>query len=159
MAAINADKDVMEFFKSTATLEQTTTFIKRMQQLFERKEYCYFAVDKLENKELIGFIGLSEPNYVAPFTPCVDIGWRLKKSQWNQGFATEGALQCLDYGFNQLKLERIFATAPLVNRKSQHIMVKIGMTRKYDFQHPLLLDNQRLKNCVLFEKTQVNLEI
>lgn len=84
MAIINADKDVMEFFPSTQTREVTNDFIDRMQKQFAENGFCYFAVDLLETKELIGFIGLSKQEYDAGFeTPFVDIGWRLSKTTWN----------------------------------------------------------------------------
>src|SRR5947207_3093976 len=100
MAEINADKKVMEFFANTQSKKQTIEFVERMQNQFSKKGFCYFAVDKFENNEFIGFIGLSEQTFEADFTPCIDIGWRLKRSEWNKGYATEGAKQCLDFAFN-----------------------------------------------------------
>ena len=46
--------------------------------IFDVHEYCYFAADLLETGEFIGFIGLMNQDFCAFFTPCVDIGWRLK---------------------------------------------------------------------------------
>ena len=115
MSEINSDKDVMEFFPNTLSHSETQAFIKRMRSLFDEKGFCYFAVDTLVNKKLIGFIGLCEQDYGADITPCVDIGWRLKKSEWNKGYATEGAYACLDFAFYSLGLKNIYAVAPLVN--------------------------------------------
>ncbi len=95
MAAINADEEVMRFFPSTQTKAKTEEFIKRMQAQFEKHGFCYFAVEILESKALIGFIGLSEQTYKADFTPCVDIGWRLGRTHWGKGYATEGAKRVL----------------------------------------------------------------
>ena len=110
-----------------------------------------FAVDKLENGEFIGFIGLSEQTYEADFTPCIDIGWRIKRSEWNKGFATEGAKRCLDYALNDLKIKEIYSVAPKINTKSEHIMKKIGLKKQYEFEHPSLINNERLKICVLYK--------
>ena len=151
MHEINSDEKVMEFFPSIPTKEQTTEFIDRMQNQFVNKKFCYFAVDKLENNEFIGFIGLSEQTYEADFTPCVDIGWRIKSGEWNKGFASEGAKQCLDYAMNELKLENVYSVAPKINTKSEHIMTKIGLKKQYEFEHSLLLNNERLKTCVLYK--------
>jgi RimJ/RimL family protein N-acetyltransferase len=60
MAEINADARVMAYFPNIKTMDETREFILRMQQQFSKKGFCYFAVDKLENGEFIGFIGLSE---------------------------------------------------------------------------------------------------
>jgi RimJ/RimL family protein N-acetyltransferase len=151
MQEINSDEKVMEFFPGIPTKEQTADFVERMKKQFEDKGFCYFAVDKLENNEFIGFIGLSEQTYNAEFTPCIDIGWRIKSSEWNKGFASEGAKKCLEYALNELGLENIYSIAPKINMKSEHIMKKIGLKKQYEFEHPLLTNNTRLKTCVLYK--------
>ena len=151
MHEINSDEKVMEFFPCIPTKEQTTEFIERMKKQFEDKGFCYFAVDKLEDNDFIGFIGLSEQTYDADFTPCIDIGWRIKSSEWNKGFATEGAKRCLSYASDNLKLEKIYSIAPKINIRSEHIMSKIGLKKQYEFEHPLLANDERLKYCVLYK--------
>jgi len=151
MHEINSDEKAMEFFPCIPTKEQTTEFIERMKKQFEDKGFCYFAVDKLEDNDFIGFIGLSEQTYDADFTPCIDIGWRIKSSEWNKGFATEGAKRCLSYALDNLKLEKIYSIAPKINIRSEHIMSKIGLKKQYEFEHPLLANDERLKYCVLYK--------
>lgn len=153
MADINNNPNVMEFFPSVQTAVQTQRFVKRMQLQFEEKNYCYFAVDFLEHDTFIGFIGLSDKDFESDFTPSVDIGWRLSETHWYKGYATEGALACLKYGFNQLKLKEIIATTPSINLKSEEVMKKIGMTKIKNFDHPLLLDDERLRDCLLYSIT------
>ena len=152
LAALNADPEVMAFFPGTQSKEQSLAFIQRMQQQFTARGFCYFAVDRLDHGEFIGFIGLSEQTYAAPFTPCVDVGWRLHQKAWNQGFATEGAQACLAYAFHTLALPKIVAVVPQVNLKSERVMQKIGMTKAGKFQHPSLKDDERLATCLWYEK-------
>ncbi|RMZ59890.1 N-acetyltransferase [Chryseobacterium nematophagum] len=154
MHDLNSDKKVMEFFPSIPTKEQTSEFVKRMKNEFENKGFCYFAVDKLENNEFIGFIGLLEQTYKADFTPCVDIGWRIKSSEWNKGFATEGAKKCLEYALNELKIKEVCSVTPKINVKSEYIMTKIGLKKQYEFEHPSLTHDERLKTCVLYKSEQ-----
>jgi RimJ/RimL family protein N-acetyltransferase len=151
MHEINSDVKVMEFFPSIPSKEQTTEFIERMQNQFQDKGFCYFAVDKLEDNEFIGFIRLSEQTYKADFTPCIDIGWRIKSSEWNKGFASEGAKKCLEYALNDLKVKKIYSIAPKINTKSEHIMTKIGLKKQYEFEHSLLTNFEKLKTCVLYK--------
>ena len=151
MAAINLNPEVMEFFPKTQTREQTAVFIERMQAMLQRTGFCYFAVDTLPDGKFIGFIGLAEQTFEADFTPCIDIGWRLDTSAWYKGYATEGAKACLEYAFNELKLKRILSMAPVINKKSIHVMEKIGIKRMSYFEnHPYLLNDERLKKCVLY---------
>lgn len=147
MHEINTDIEVMEFFPTIPSREQTLAFIERMKKQFAEKSFCYFAVDKLVDETFIGFIGLSEQNYDLPF---IDIGWRLKRSAWHHGFATEGARRCLSYACTVLKLDRVYAVAPKVNVRSEHIMKKIGLKKQREFEHPLLLHDERLKTCVQY---------
>ena len=153
MAAISADAEVMKYFPAEATFEQTSTFIKRMQDEFDERGYCYFAVDELSTNTFIGFIGLSWKTFEADFTPCIDIGWRLSPDVWNKGYATEGAIRCLDYAFNTLKLDRVYSMAPKINATSERVMHKAGMMKVGEFEHPLLLEHPELKYCVLYVKS------
>ena len=121
-----------------------------MQKQYLRKGFCYFAVEELKSNLFIGFIGLSEQNFEASFTPMIDIGWRLSKQYWGKGYATEGAKSCLEYAFNNLKLTTISATCPIVNKNSEHVMQKIGMVKKGFFNHPLLKNFHNLEQCVLY---------
>jgi len=148
---INSDDAVMEFFPFKPSRGDTKNFIGRMQKMQEEKGFCYFAVEIIENSEFIGFIGLCEQSYLQELNPFVDIGWRLAKNSWNQGFATEGALACLEYGFTTVGLEKIYSVAPKINKKSELIMKKIGMYYVRNFEHPKLLDYPNLKTCVFYE--------
>ncbi len=151
MTAISGNDEVMKYFPAVATPKQTAEFIERMQAMSTANGFCYFAVDELLNNQLIGFIGLSHQNYDVEFAPFIDIGWRLDKKFWGKGLATEGAKRCLAYAFNDLGLTNIKSTAPLINTNSIKIMEKIGMTKQLEFQHPKLLGNKRLENCVCYE--------
>ncbi len=157
MTAISADPKVMEHFPATATEIQTIEFVERMQKMFNNKGYCYFAVDRFDTGEFIGFIGLCYQTYEAPFTPCVDIGWRLATEHWGLGFATEGARSCLEYGFNVLKIEAIKSIAVIQNIKSIRVMQKIGMEKELHFKHPALIGTH-LEDCVCYGKLRSNLE-
>jgi RimJ/RimL family protein N-acetyltransferase len=154
MAAINADPVVMEFFPAIQSHEQTEKFVARMQQQLTDKGFCYFAVDKLESSEFIGFIGLSWQTYEAGFTPCIDIGWRLSRKEWNNGYATEGARKCISYALHELEIEKIYAIAPKINLRSERVMKKAGMGKIGEFIHPLLLADERLKDCIVYGITR-----
>lgn len=147
---INSDQEVMAFFPSIKTENETFEFIKRMQSQYMEKGYCYFATVYKETDQVIGFIGLSYQTYESDFNPSVDIGWRLSKKFWGKGLATEGALACLAYGFNKIKLNEILSVAPASNVASINVMKKIGMSYEYDFKHPKLSQYPSIENCSLY---------
>jgi len=152
--AMNRDQKVMEFFPKLMTEEDTQSFISRMQNHFNTYGFCYFAVEKLENKEFIGMIGLLHQSFISKYTPSVDIGWRLKRSAWGQGFASEGAKACLHAGLNTFDLKKIYSFAPLINDASIKVMQKIGMRYVGEFEHPKLSDYQLLKECTAYIETK-----
>jgi len=149
-AKINADPDVMEHFPNTLNLEETSQFIDRLQKHYLKNNYNYFATEIIETGELIGFIGLSYQDYKSDFTPATDIGWRLKKSAWGKGYATEGAARCLEFAFNNIKLEKIIAICTDKNSASEHVMKKIGMKKIGEFNHPKLKDFPDYKRCFCY---------
>lgn len=148
---INADPEVMEHFPKLLTHRETEAFIERLQEHFQKHGYTYYATDVLETGELIGFIGLAYQDYKTSFNPATDIGWRLKKSVWGNGYATEGAKRCLKFAFEELGLSRIIATCTLDNFKSEHVMKKIGMYKQGVFKHPKLSDYAEFEKCIWYE--------
>jgi RimJ/RimL family protein N-acetyltransferase len=150
MAEINTNPQAMAFFPSIQSYDQTQDFVERMDAQYAVNGYCYFAVDDVDGLGFIGFIGLSDQRYEADFTPCVDIGWRLHPAAWGQGFATEGALRCLAFAFEDIQMDQVVSVAPIVNARSINVMQKIGMKKVKDFIHPLLIYNERLRDCVLY---------
>lgn len=151
LQTINSNEEVMRFFPSTQTEQHTADFITRMQEQYAKTQFCYFAVEIITTKELIGFIGLSEQTYEADFNPSIDIGWRLDPKFWGRGYASEGASQCLTYAFDVLQLDQIVSVAPTVNLPSIGVMQKIGMKFVKEFKHPLLPDFPQIESCVLYE--------
>lgn len=150
MAAISGDTEVMEFFPSIQDRTYTQSFIERMQAEFAQRGYCYFAVEVLDTAEFIGFIGLHLQEFESDFTPCTDIGWRLKKEVWNRGYATEGAKRVLQYGFEILGLEKIYSITPVLNKKSERIMQKAGLHKEKEFEFEALRAAPELVPCVLY---------
>ena len=150
MSRINVDEQVMQYFPAVQTPEQTHAFIHRMQAQFARIGCCYFAVDLLATGQFIGFIGLGEQTWLPDLGPFIDIGWRLAPDAWGQGYATEGAVRCIEYAFRTLGLPEIYAICPAVNKPSEHVMIKAGMSFVRFFDHPVLMDNDRLRKCVLY---------
>jgi len=150
-AQLNADKQVMQHFPKTLTRKETRACIVRFQKHHDDFGFNYYATELKETGEFIGFIGLAYQNFESDFTPNIDVGWRLKKSAWGKGFATEGAKKCLEVGFKQLKINKIIATCTLQNISSEKVMQKIGMQKVGTFIHPKLKDTPEIQTCLLYE--------
>jgi 3-dehydroquinate dehydratase / shikimate dehydrogenase len=101
-AAMNADPRVMEFFPTPKTYEESLKEYKSILAHFEKHGYGWWAVSVKHGSPFIGFIGLRYIDFPAAFTPAVEVAWRLEFDHWGKGYATEGALAALKYGFEQL---------------------------------------------------------
>ena len=150
--AMGQDPLVMEYFPGLLTPEESSAMIDRIKVIFKENGFCFYACELKSTKEFIGFIGLSAPRFKAHFTPCVEIGWRISSQHWGKGYATEGALKCLEIGFNEFNLDEIVSIAVKNNYKSHNVMGKIGMQRDLsgDFLHPNLTPSHSLAPHVLY---------
>lgn len=155
-AALNADPKVREFFPGLMSREECERSIKLMSDHITRYGWGFWAVSLIETDEFIGFIGLEDVYFQAHFTPAVEIGWRLAFDYWGKGYATEGALASLMYGFETLNLDQIVSFTAVQNMHSRRIMEKIGMHHdpKDDFDHPKLAEGHPLRRHVLYRMSQ-----
>jgi len=143
-AALNADPDVMEHFPFTLTNVQSDEMVDRMTSVLDDTGRGLWATEVKATATFIGFIGLSQPRFETDFTPCIEIGWRLAKHAWGNGYAPEGARAVLAFGFEHVELpnDEIVSFTTVANTKSRRVMEKIGLVHdpSRDFDHPLLPD-------------------
>ena len=62
----------------------------------------------------------------------IEIGYGLIRKYWHQGFATEAAIACKSYGFNELKFNRLISLIRPENKPSIHVATRNGMTLEKD---------------------------
>ncbi len=98
-AALNADPMVMEYFPDRLTRAESDDLIARIEAGFATHGYGLWAVEVRATGEFVGFTGLAVPSFAAHFTPAVEVGWRLARSAWGNGYATEAALAAIVFGF------------------------------------------------------------
>ena len=152
LAAINSDPDVMEHFPELLDEAETTRFIEDLEAHFEQHGFGLWALQHRLTGEVIGFAGLSVPTFEAHFTPAVEVGWRLAKHHWGNGYVTEAARAALAYGFETADLEEIVSMAVTANIRSTKVMERLGMTSdpEDDFDHPRLAEDSPLRRHVLY---------
>ena len=61
-------------------------------------------------------------------TTNVDLGYRLRRSAWNKGYATEGSRALISMGFTDLGVERVYGHTMTVNAASRRVLEKCGLT-------------------------------
>ena len=147
---MNSDESVMEFMLKALTTEESLDFYHRINNEFETSGFGYFAVERKDNHEFIGYVGLHTFTIDVDFAPGVEIAWRLVTDAWGKGYATEAAKAVLEYARTVLKLKEVYAFTSLPNKRSERVMQKIGMQRVKEFNHPLVDPNHPLYRHVLY---------
>lgn len=151
-ADLNADPEVMAHFPSLLTRAESDALAERIAAGLSEWGWGLWAVEVADTGEFAGFIGINRTLFEAPFTPAVEIGWRLARAHWGQGLATEGARAALDHGFGSLGLDEIVSFTVPGNRRSQRVMEKLGMHRDPadDFEHPSIAAGDPLRRHLLY---------
>ncbi|MDR9468903.1 GNAT family N-acetyltransferase [Marinospirillum sp.] len=151
-AAMNADPKVMKYFPRTFGREESDRIAQLCEELIRQLGWGFWALELKETGEFIGFTGLHAPTDPLPFVPCIEIGWRLAKSHWGKGYATEAARAALKVGFEQLHLEEILSFAAVGNQASVAVMQRLGMEFVEHFEHPALPEGHPLRPHLLYKK-------
>lgn len=150
-AAMSSDPVVMEFYPAPSTREDSDAAIDRWRSQIEDQGWSNWAVEVTRSREFIGFVGLTVPRRALPFSPCVEVGWRLARAHWGNGYATEAGHAALAFGFDELALEEIVSLTAIVNRRSRAVMERIGMTNAgQDFDHPAVPEGHPLRPHCLY---------
>lgn len=150
-SSMNADPEVMRYFPAVLSKQESDDFAKEIQKRIDDQGYGLWAVELKSSSEFIGFVGLNSPKVNLPFNPCVEIGWRLTKAAWGNGYATEAAKACLAFAFDTLSLNEVLSFTSILNKPSVSVMKRLGMhNTKNNFQHPSVPDGNPLKEHVLF---------
>jgi RimJ/RimL family protein N-acetyltransferase len=138
-AELNADPETMRYFPATMTREQSDSFVDRSIELIGGRGWGLWAVEVMDDAPFVGFVGLSIPQFAPDL---VEVGWRLHRDHWGNGYATEAARESLRFGFDELQLEEIVSFTTIANAPSRKVMERIGMTHdpSRDFDHPNVPD-------------------
>lgn len=149
---LNADPRVMEHFPSPLSKEESDALAGKIMRELEKKSYGLWAVETLKDHHFIGFVGLHYQDFPAPFTPCIEIGWRLSFDAWGKGYAFEAAKKVIEYAFETLQLKELVSFTAASNDRSIRLMERLGMTHdpKDDFEHPKIPQGHPLRNHVLY---------
>jgi ribosomal-protein-alanine N-acetyltransferase len=151
-AAMNADPRVMRYFPACLSREESDRRAAACRKRLAETPFGFWALERHDGEQFIGFTGLSVPGFKTHFTPCVEIGWRLAPAAWGQGFATEAARAALAYGFDVVGLPHIIAFTVPANTPSIRVMQRLGLTRwpEGDFQHPNIQEGHPLRAHIVY---------
>lgn len=141
-AALNADPEVMRYLGGIVTRAQSESILIGAQRSFANFGYGMIAVERADDGVFLGTCGLSVETW---YPDDFEIGWRLARKYWGQGYASEAGSAWLAYAFDALKAVRIISIADTPNVRSISVMQKLGL----HFDHTARLDD----NGEIFDAT------
>ena len=157
-AQLTSDEEVMQFFPSTLSQEESRAMAQRCADLIAGRGWGFWAAEDKASGTFMGFIGLHVPAVELPFSPCVEIGWRLARAWWGKGLATEGARAALQFAFMSLSLEEVVSFTSVRNARSEAVMRRLGMRRDAaTFEHPSIPMGHPLREHCLYRATAASL--
>lgn len=155
-AEMNFDPEVMRYFLAPRTRsESLDTFTLTREELAQRG-WGVWAVEV--DGTFAGMVGLHVPEWQLPFSPCVEVLWRLRKEFWGRGIAYEAANQAIDHGFSMAGLDEIVSFTTPPNLRSIRLMERLGFKRDHqgDFDHPAVPVGHHLRRHVLYRIERPN---
>jgi RimJ/RimL family protein N-acetyltransferase len=155
-AALNADPVVMEHFPEPYDRARSDAFVDRIGRVWAERGYGLWALERRDTGAFIGYTGLWPADFAAPFTPAVEVGWRLARAHWGRGFASEAAREALRFGFTEVGLHEVVSFTAVDNARSWRVMERIGLRRHPagDFEHPAVPVDHRVRPHVLYRLTR-----
>lgn len=136
---LDSNAEVMKYIgmPTLSKVEESKEVVKMIMQQYEDNGVGRLAVIEKESELLIGWSGLklntSEVNGHKNF---YELGYRFLPETWGKGYATESGKASLEYGFNDLKAEIIYAYAHSENMASNYILTKLGFKKTDEFTEP-----------------------
>lgn len=154
-AAMNADPEVMRFYPMTYSREKSAESLTNCRNAWDTHGFGFSAVTDKEGA-FLGLCGLSLFSAESPFSPKVEIGWRIVPSAWGKGYASEAARAWLKFGFEEKCLDDIVSFTAVPNEPSARVMQRIGMTRHetLDFDMPFLPKEHWLAAHIVYRVTR-----
>ena len=137
-ADICADPEVMRYIGDgrVATRAETAERLEQFERTWNELGFGLFALERRDTGEFIGNTGLAVPDFLPEILPAVEIGWRLARSQWRRGFATEAARAALAFAWDPVGLDRVVSVHVVGNDPSGNVMQKLGMRLDRETVHP-----------------------
>jgi RimJ/RimL family protein N-acetyltransferase len=148
---MNADPEVMRYFARPQTADESDATASRIMQFFDAG-LGPWAVEVPGEAAFIGFVGCWHVRPHLPFAPAIEIGWRLSRTFWGRGYATETAIAALGDAFDRVEPMEIVAYTAVLNEPSMAVMRRLGMghDRAADFDNPAVPEGHPNRPHALF---------
>jgi len=150
--AINSDPEVMRHIRPSTTRAESDAGVDRQLAAQAEHGFCFWALERKADGAFLGFCGLRPGVPETPIADDLEIGWRLGRAYWGEGYAKEAAAACIAWAFRVLEAPRVAAITVPANARSWGLMERLGMVRRpdLDFLHPALAEDDPLRPHITY---------
>ena len=149
---LNLDPEVMEYLPEISSKEESNELADRIISRLSENGWGFWAIEIKRDHSFIGFVVLNEPKYELPVKPCVEIGWRLAREYWGNGYATEAGKAALEFAFNNLDVNEVYSFTSIANKRSQAVMERLHLVDTHsNFDHPSIPFDSQYREHVLYK--------
>jgi RimJ/RimL family protein N-acetyltransferase len=159
---MNADPEVMRYFPSVLDMPTSDDLAERLDAGFDAYGHGRWALERRDTGEFIGFTGLGPMPADVPGSGGMEIGWRIVRAHWRQGYAVEAATAALDAVFDPTPdasrgptaLDEVNSITAVINEPSRAVMRRLGMRHVDDFAHPVVPEGSPIRPHVRYVLTR-----
>ena len=127
---------VMRWLGEPISRDDYFAMVDRLNGFQAERGFCFWALERKSDGAFLGFCGLKRVNAGGTdLTGEFEIGWRLRKDCWGQGYAREAACASLDRAFALHGAPRVVAFTVQGNEASWGLMERLGMERRADLDY------------------------
>jgi len=137
LTVMNADPEVTRYLGGLPFgPAESAALSERLVAHWERYGYGLWAMVEKESSATLGFVGLSHPLFIPELAGEIEVGWRLDRSSWGKGYATEAGSEALRWAFGELGLARVISIIDPANGASLAVARKLGLASSHLAVHP-----------------------
>lgn len=122
---IFSDPVAMQHYPGTKDDEETLRWIEWTQLNYKEHGIGLWIVQRRADGAFLGQCGLVPQTVDGTFE--VEIGYLFVREHWHQGYATEAAAACRDWGFLYLSVQRLISLIAPKNAPSRRVATRVGM--------------------------------
>jgi len=150
-AKLTSSKEIMKYFPRTLTREQSDKAARKFQKLLEERSWGFWAVEEKSSGQFIGYAGLHAPATKFPFSPCIEIAWRMQDKYWDNGYVLEAGRVIIRAAFEIFALDEVVYFSSLKNLKGEKLASALNMKKEDEnFNHPFVELEHELSEHYLY---------
>lgn len=131
LCKILQDKEVMYAYEHAFSNEEAQAWLNNQFRRYKEDGFGLWAVILKDTNEMIGQCGLTMQDVNQD--KVLEVGYLFQKNYWHNGYATEAAIACKEYAFNELNKKEVYTIIRDTNLASQKVAIRNGMTKCGEF--------------------------